>query len=273
MDIHTYCGRGMLCCMEDAPTPAQLVGGTLKKLRASREWSQEIAARRLASNGLAWNRQQVADFETGRRQDVTLSELVLMAETFGVRISDLLGEHDGPVHVGDTERPLSLVRGMLAGDPPLDLGLGGPVDIPGLSPELHGPGPYWVKAGDRVSYIYGSGEVYVARRLGLPIEVIHEAARGIWDGRIFDVERVRRLTERRNHHAAVMARKGALSAGEQPDPADITAELIEELQDRLAEDLRPAELEHKFGKRTVGTGFLDSGVLEDRADRLNEGDE
>jgi hypothetical protein len=184
--------------------------------------------------GLPWSRSQLADLEIGRRQELNMGEVILLAETFGVPLRDLVPD-GGAVQLGSTERPAALVHAMLGGQPPLDLSLGGPVDIPGLSPDLFGPGPYWVRADQAGSQIFANGEVQVARRLGVPVEKVHAAAQQLWDGRIFDVHRDRVLQQRRRRHSLAMARRGALGAGPQPDPRDVDEELIGELRDAIEE--------------------------------------
>jgi transcriptional regulator with XRE-family HTH domain len=157
-----------------ARSVSHAVGLKVQELRSARGWSQEVAARRLQATGLSWRRSQVTELETGRR-DLALSEIFLLAETFGVGVHELLPE-SGQIAIGKTERPAAILRGMLAGQPAPNSDLHGPTDIPGLDPAEHGSGPYWVRNMGRASYVYSAEEVDEAKRLGLDIE---EYRRGV----------------------------------------------------------------------------------------------
>jgi transcriptional regulator with XRE-family HTH domain len=194
----------------------RLIGAVVQRVRSERRWSQEDLAGYLRAVGLPWIRQQVTDLERGRRQDLTLGEVLLLAEALGVRPADLLPEH-GAVRIGTTCRPLRVLRSMLAGEPPLDADLVGPVDLPGMSPDLAGEGPYWVRTppGGRSSQIYSAFERAVSRQLGVPIEDVRKAARILWKDRLLDHEFRRRLDAGGAPH---------------PDPEDVRRELIDELR-------------------------------------------
>jgi transcriptional regulator with XRE-family HTH domain len=190
------------------------VGEAVKALREAKGWSQEALAQRLQDRGLSWTRSRVADLEIPqrRRPDLTLTELILLAETFGVRLADLLAG-TGSVQLGNTRRPLEAVRARLMGEPPRDEDLLGPQDIAGFDPEIQGEGPYWIRPMDKGGIFYTSTEVEAARRLGVDVDRIHELARKLWDGRIIDLERNRRLRNRSQ------------------DRTELTSRLIEELRD------------------------------------------
>lgn len=71
------------------------VGENLKRLRLGAAESQTECARRLAENGLDWKRDQVASLESGRRDSVTVPELLLMAWAYRVPLADFFqGEGD-----------------------------------------------------------------------------------------------------------------------------------------------------------------------------------
>jgi transcriptional regulator with XRE-family HTH domain len=143
--------------------PGAAVGQAVKALRTARGWSQETAAQWMREMGLPWQPYQLGDLESGRRQEVNLSELVVLAEVFGVALSDLL-PGTGQIRIGDTERPSRLLAERLTGALPLTADLLGPTITPGIT------GPYWVRQGSRSSFMYPMAEVEAAMRLGLTIE-------------------------------------------------------------------------------------------------------
>ena len=120
--------------------------------------------------GLRWKPYQLADLEGGRRQDLTLSELALLAESLGVHLADLL-EGSGSIQLSETERPMHVVRDMMAGELAPNSDLLGPTEIPGF-----GEGPYWTKAGNKQGQIFSAEVVSYARRLGVDVEWVHRLA-------------------------------------------------------------------------------------------------
>jgi len=60
------------------------IGATIRALRLKRKWSQDVFADR---SGL--NRAHVGEIERGE-SNVTIQTLKIIADTFGVRISDLV---------------------------------------------------------------------------------------------------------------------------------------------------------------------------------------
>lgn len=186
----------------ERPRIGEVVGQAVQKLRSERGWSQEETSRHLRDTGLPWSRAQVAAVELHRREEINLGEAVLVAEAFGVPLAALV-EGEGSVRLGNTERPASAIRAALAGASPTDLGLRGPYNLPGMSPELHGQGPFYVKDQERGSVIYAASEVEAARRLGVDVERIRQASRELWEGRIFDVEQARRLTAALPHSVPI----------------------------------------------------------------------
>ncbi len=157
------------------------VGDAVRALRESNGWSQETVSRRLRARGLPWTRSQVADLEipTRRRQDLTLGEVVLLAEALGVSVPKLLEDGDS-VKLGTTERPMWLVRAMLAGTPPPNADLFGPSETAGIE------GPRWVRQrpGDKAGAMYSMADVDAANRLGLDVEeYLKRVAEGQADAR------------------------------------------------------------------------------------------
>jgi transcriptional regulator with XRE-family HTH domain len=193
-----------------------LVAETLRSIRSARGWSQDDLSEHLRRSGLDWTRSQITDLERGRRQDLTLSEVLLLAEALGIRPADFLPEY-GVAQIGSTSRPTRVLRALLAGELPVDADLVGPVDLPGMSPDLAGEGPYWVRTppGGRSSQIYSAFERAVSRQLGIPIEDVRKAARILWKDRLLDHEFRRRLDAGGAPH---------------PDPEDVRRELIDELR-------------------------------------------
>jgi hypothetical protein len=68
----------------EAMTPTQAVVHWMRALRKSREWSGARLAREMTEIGVAWNRGVVAKLETGRRETVSVDELVALARAFNV---------------------------------------------------------------------------------------------------------------------------------------------------------------------------------------------
>lgn len=207
----------------EAAKLGQVVGASVRALRRARKWSQEDTARTLSQIGLRWERWRVAELESGRRHDVTLSELMFLAEAFNVRIADLVAAHPAAgletVSAGETTRPRDHVRRLLLGELPLE-------------PELYGPEwhseeralpapPYWSMSGTRIVQFYSSLEVRSALQLGVLVRDVAAAARDRW-GVAID-EEVRRRLEGQNMRVA----------------PDIEEQVIDELgaSDELAEQL------------------------------------
>jgi transcriptional regulator with XRE-family HTH domain len=167
----------------------QVVGRAIRTLRASRGWSQTQLAAALNELGLPWKQSQVTEAETGHRQDLTLSEAILLAEVLNVRLADLVSHADA-VRLGGKggpEQAVATVIRVLAGGHPLDAGLIGPHYRLGLSPEVHGEGPWWLQTVGRVSTIYSALEVKVALRLGIEVQDVHDVSQELW-GHILDHE-------------------------------------------------------------------------------------
>lgn len=166
--------------MEDATRLGSVIGKAVRALRAERGWSQQDVARGLGLLGLPWTRSQVAELETSRRDDVNVGELIVLAELFNVAPADFFtvaGENTlGMGRGGKVERPLDHVRRLLSGARPLDPGLFGPQEQPGLGQH----GPYWTKPVGRGSRWYSALEVRTALRLGVYAEDVSEAADALW---------------------------------------------------------------------------------------------
>jgi transcriptional regulator with XRE-family HTH domain len=185
----------------ETPLIGQVVGRAIRTLRASRGWSQTQLAAALNELGLPWKQSQVTEAETGHRQDLTLSEAILLAEVLNVRLADLVS----PAYAADAvrlggkggpEQAVATVIRVLAGGHPLDAGLIGPHYRLGLSPEVHGEGPWWLQTVGRVSTIYSALEVKVALRIGIEVQDVHDLSQELW-GHLIDQE-----VAARAHHGA-----------------------------------------------------------------------
>src|SRR5258708_25088625 len=109
--------------------PGPLVGLSLRTLRAERGITQEQAVEMLRRAGLDWARANVASLESGRRQDVTLSELIVMTLAFGVPLRRWLEGHGGgATYQVRTARAFNLnhaLAGLMEGQAPDQ-----PVNVP-----------------------------------------------------------------------------------------------------------------------------------------------
>lgn len=162
-----------------------VIGKAVRALRAARAWSQEDVARGLTVLGLPWARSQVAELETGRRDDLNVGELLVLAELFNVRLANLVDvageDRIGLVRKDRADRSRAYVIRLLSGEEPLDPGLYGPEEQPGLGEG----GPYWTKTVGRTAHFYSALEVRTALTLGVYAEDISEASRARW-GRPMD---------------------------------------------------------------------------------------
>jgi transcriptional regulator with XRE-family HTH domain len=68
---------------EQTPQAAALVE-RIKALRDKRGWSAERLAQEMRTVGVPWNRGVVTKLETGRRKDVSVTELLALARVFQV---------------------------------------------------------------------------------------------------------------------------------------------------------------------------------------------
>jgi transcriptional regulator with XRE-family HTH domain len=159
-----------------ATGPGPVIGLSLRTLRAERGLTQEQALEMLRWAGLDWTRSNVASLESGRRQDITLSELVLMTVAFGVPLSRWLQGHGhGVTYEVRTGRAFNLnhvIAGLLDGNSPNQR-----VNVPlEIDPEP----------------IYLEAELHAAERLGVEPGELRRAAERLWGRRLVE-ERERRL--------------------------------------------------------------------------------
>lgn len=222
-----------------------IVGRAVRRLRRAREWSQDETAEYLRRYGLPWSTAQLTSLEIGRRNDIGLSEAVLLSEFFGVPLVELIEGYEqvelGPSEAPWTERPAALVRADISGDLPEALRLSGPLPELDAAPE-YGPGPFyekdqppdpdqypWRKRLDPAKY--GIREVEAARRFAIDVQRVRDAAKDLWDGRSFDVEHARRLADWADAEQIEASTTSAL-VGAARDRAgrEITNQLADELR-------------------------------------------
>jgi transcriptional regulator with XRE-family HTH domain len=86
---------------EEALAPTQAVARRVSELRKERRLTAAQLADRMAKVGIPWNRNVVAKLETGRRENVSVAELLALAAVLDVAPVHLLvpTERDGPYQV------------------------------------------------------------------------------------------------------------------------------------------------------------------------------
>jgi transcriptional regulator with XRE-family HTH domain len=70
--------------------PTAVIAAKVRELRKDRGWSAEQLAARMRAAGIEWTRLVVAKLETGRRQAVSVEELLSLAAVLGVSPLHLL---------------------------------------------------------------------------------------------------------------------------------------------------------------------------------------
>lgn len=64
----------------------------IRSIRKARGLSAAALAEAMREAGVPWDRSIVANIETGRRQDLRLTELVTFCRLFNVTVADLISE-------------------------------------------------------------------------------------------------------------------------------------------------------------------------------------
>lgn len=82
------------------PETAQ-VAQHVRELRNARRWSAQRLADELSKNGADWNRQVIAKLETGRRESISVGELMTLCAVLEVTPTYLLGLDDQRPDLGD----------------------------------------------------------------------------------------------------------------------------------------------------------------------------
>lgn len=114
--------------MSTGPTaPTAVIAGRVRELRRRRGWTAADLGARLTEHGVPWNRSIVANFESGRRPDVSVRELLALAVVLDIAPVNLLvplGSEPYQVTPDRTESA-DTVRAWVRGEQPL----------PGSTPE------------------------------------------------------------------------------------------------------------------------------------------
>lgn len=69
---------------QDSLTPTSVVAARVREMRSAKQWSAQRLAEEMAELGVDWNRGVVAKLETGRRESVSVAELMALACVFDV---------------------------------------------------------------------------------------------------------------------------------------------------------------------------------------------
>lgn len=224
---------------------ARALGRGIKAAREAKHLTQEQLAARLRDLGLDWSRATVASVETGRRDDVGITEIVIVAFALGTSPAELIPSNTPPIVLaaGLLEVSPNGLRRMLSGTS-VGLGRNG-FQAPRVAQRLQQVTEEWREitrlwpalarrpAEDGMTTIgaisrdqHGEAEQHAARRLGRSPLEIAVAAHRAW-GRGFRDERERRLDQR--------ARKGSSRASLSALRGRVTRELLEELRPLLQE--------------------------------------
>jgi transcriptional regulator with XRE-family HTH domain len=169
----------------EAQSLGTAVGENVRRLREDRKITQEELSDYCRLAGLDWTRATIASLESGRREDLTISELVLVASVFDVPPATFF-EGDGRLLLGDTtyaavEIPRQSLRSWL-----------GRVTRPGWrdfripTPEEH------TKALQKVFAL----DLRLAEQAGISIDQMAKLSRTLWGTESATRERERRVHER-----------------------------------------------------------------------------
>lgn len=99
---------------ETIPSVGRVVGENLRRLREERGLTQDEAVGRAVWAGLPWTRARLASLETGRRDDLTVTELLLLGLAFDVSPDYWFGGK-GRMLVGHLLPSRGVVRQLLGG--------------------------------------------------------------------------------------------------------------------------------------------------------------
>lgn len=77
--------------MDQEPvTPTSVVAARVRELRSARQWSAQRVSDEMNNVGIDWNRGVVSKLETGRRESISVAELLALAVVFDVSPLSLL---------------------------------------------------------------------------------------------------------------------------------------------------------------------------------------
>lgn len=106
---------------EIAAGPVAVIAKRVKELRGRRGWTAADVGQRLQNEGVRWDRFTVANLESGKRQNVTVVELLALAKVLDVAVVNLLVPvNDAPFQVTpDRVEDADTVRAWVRGQKPL----------------------------------------------------------------------------------------------------------------------------------------------------------
>ncbi|TVT61983.1 helix-turn-helix domain-containing protein [Amycolatopsis rhizosphaerae] len=200
-------------------TVAAVIGGNLRRLREQRRLTQHGAVHLLRRYDLRWSRSKLDAIEGGRRQEVTVTELLALAMVFNVQVAEFF-VGDGVVQLTNAELGRNLIREVLRGNHVRE-------DLQDLDPEARMK--ELLRAEDLITATEAAlhpdpteADEELARKLGLPLKTVTEAAYAIWD---------RTMTEERDVQTAGL---GDMTTGERTaHRGHITRELARRLEMEL----------------------------------------
>ena len=203
-----------------------LIGANVARLRAERNLTQHELIQIWKRHGLHWPRPKLSALEAGRRDQISVGELVLMALAFGVALEAFVHLPEGWVPpntmrtvLSPTEGdiPIETLRQLLAGE-----------DIEAytvtVDQEEHGADAEQRETHTQLpTNVPAQADVELAVRLGVGVVDVLEAAWAEFDMLTMTQERDRRVDE-----------LGDLSPGERTaHRGHITRSLSQRIQDRL----------------------------------------
>jgi transcriptional regulator with XRE-family HTH domain len=87
------CDRGRYSHVMDPLNATEVVARNMRKLRRLHDWNAERLAEETAAIGVNWQRGVVTKLETGRRESVSVAELLALAAVFEVKPMALLQDN------------------------------------------------------------------------------------------------------------------------------------------------------------------------------------
>ncbi|MEU6705771.1 helix-turn-helix transcriptional regulator [Streptomyces wuyuanensis] len=107
--------------MPHASTPVATIAERVRELRGRRGWSAAKLGEELSEHGVSWDRFAVANLEKGKRQTVTVQELLALAFVLDVAPVNLLVPLDDRAYQVTTDRTedADTVRAWVRGEDPL----------------------------------------------------------------------------------------------------------------------------------------------------------
>lgn len=173
--------------MDELRTLGQVVGVNVQRIREDRGLTQAEFARLLAGDGAPFTKATLASLESGRRRDVTLTELVFLAFSLNVLASDLVMAPDD-----DTSAYAAMSDGVTASLVTVQ-------DV--LQGKERKATMVWDRpAGqkmfnERVRFAREEADRAVARKLGISTADVTRIAKRRWQSTLTE-ERDRRVNER-----------------------------------------------------------------------------